>query len=205
MAVTQDTAADTLALLEERLRHIAFLIEGASHEQDSNNTTTSAASRLRNLERQLKVLASKSYAIADLLQLHKQHPALFHPSDPHEVPSTLPPAGLAQLVLAHEQLYRSTATQLATLNENSAIPDPAALSKLIALQPRIDRIEAKQYQQAQEVAELRLRSMRVVATWHEKGVLQMGEKWAEWESELRDCEILVRRNEAAKIREEEMV
>jgi hypothetical protein len=200
-----DTAVDTLAMLEERLTKIAFLVNG---DQPDNNSTpssdASAAARLKNLERQLKALASKSYAISDLLQIHKQNPGLFHPSDPHQVPSTLPPAGLAQLVLAHEQLYKTTATQLATLNENSTIPDPAALSKLISLQPRIDKIEAKQYQQAQEVAEMRLRSMRAVATWHEKGVLEMSEKWVGWEEDLRDFEILVRRNEAAKRREEEM-
>jgi hypothetical protein len=205
MAVSQDIAGDTLLILEERLRHVDFLINGESQAQDEPQTNNSAASRLRNLERQLKILASKSYAISDLLQLQKEHPEIFHASEPHEVPSTLPPAGLAQLVLAHEQLYKTTATQLTTLNENSVIPDPAPLSKLISLQPRIDRIEAKQRRQAQEVAELRLRSMRVLAAWHEKGVLEMGEKFAEWEDSLKDVEILVRRNEAAKRREEDML
>ena len=57
-------------------------------------------------------------------------------------------------------------------------------------------------EQAKEFAELRARSAKVVEQWYENGVLDMGEKWADWEERLRDCEILVRRNEAAKKREE---
>lgn len=206
MAVMQDTAADTLQMLHDRLARIDFAING-----DSDNTTDedtkqngSATARLRALERTLNTLAARSPAVSDILQLHTSHPELFHPSDPGTVPTTLPPASLAQLVLAHDQLFRTTSSQLSTLNENKEIPDPSALTKLIALQSRMEKIEARQAQQANEFAESRARSAKLVEHWYENGVLDMGNQWAGWEEKLKDCEILVRRNEAAKKREEEM-
>ncbi|CZT25086.1 related to RO-10 protein, required for nuclear distribution [Ramularia collo-cygni] len=211
MANSHDTATQTLLMLEERLQHVDYLVNGDGEAaaaqrraiRSTSTSTGSATARLRNLEKALKALAAKSYAVSDLLQLHKQHPDLFHPTDPQTVPSTLPPAALAQLVLAHEQLYKSSATQLTMLNDNSAIPDPTVMAKLVALQPRIDKVEAKQRQQLQEFHDLRVRSMRVVEGWCEKGVLEMGGNWADWEENLRECEILVRRNEAAKRREDD--
>lgn len=211
MAATHDTATQTLAMLEERLQYIDFLVNGDGEtaeaqrraSRSTSTSTGSATARLRNLERALKTLATKSYAVSDLMQLHKQYPDLLHPTDAQTVPSTLPPAALAQLILAHEQLYKSSATQLTTLNENNAIPDPGVMAKLVALQPRIDKAEAKQREQLQEFHELRVRSMKVVEGWCEKGVLEMGGNWADWEEKLRECEILVRRNEAAKRREDE--
>lgn len=211
MAASQDTAAQTLSMLEERLQYVDYLVNGDGKTAEAQRrasratptSTGSATARLRNLERALKALAAKSYAVADLLQLHKQHPDLFHPTDAQTLPSTLPPAALAQLILAHEQLYKSSATQLTTLNENNAIPDPAVMAKLVALQPRIDKAAAKQKEQLHEFHELRVRSMRIVEGWCEKGVLEMGGNWADWEEKLRECEILVRRHEAAKRREDE--
>ena len=109
---------------------------------------------------------------------------------------------MAQLILAHESLYKTSSVQLSTLNDNSTIPESAPLVKLIAMQTRIDKLETKQMEQAQEFAELRARSARAVEKYYESGVLQMGEQWTEWEERLKDCEILVRRKEAAKRREE---
>ncbi len=82
------------------------------------------------------------------------------------------------------------------------MPDPAAAAKLIELRPRIQQAHRRQIAQAKEFAELRARSAQAVENWYEGGVLGMGEQWAEWEERLRDAEILVRRREAAKWRED---
>lgn len=202
MAATHQTAAETLSMLEERLARITFAVNGDSQDEGKPQSQASAATRLHNLERALRTLAARSYAISDILQLHKHYPELFHPTDASTAPNSLAPASLAQLVLAHEGLYRTSATQLSTLKDSKDIPDPSPLAKLIGMQPRIEKLEMKQKEQAKEFAELRARSARVVEHWYKNGVLDMGDKWADWEESLKDCEILVRRNEAAKKRDE---
>ncbi|EME45379.1 hypothetical protein DOTSEDRAFT_87742 [Dothistroma septosporum NZE10] len=206
MAGAQTAASHTLLLLEERLQRLLFLVEGDdtddSEQQPTSTSTSSARARLAALDRSLRSLATRSPAIADLLQIHRTQPDLFHTASTYETPSILPAAALAQLVLAHEQLYRTTNAQLTAVNDSKNIPDSSALTKLIGLQMRIESAEAKQMQQAQVVAELRGRSAKIVEKWFKNGVLEMEEKWADWEEQLRDAEILVRRREAAKRREE---
>ncbi len=73
------------------------------------------------------------------------------------------------------------------------------------LAPRIEKARVRQEKQAREVAELRSRSARVVEQWLEVGMLGMSERWAEWEERLREVEIVVRRREGAKRRENGMV
>ncbi|KAF7188893.1 hypothetical protein HII31_09816 [Pseudocercospora fuligena] len=204
MAATEGTAAQTLSMLAERLQRIDYVVNGDQHDGSENGSpnNASASARLRNLERTLKALAARSHAVSDIFQLQKHYPELFHPTESHAVPSSLAPASLAQLILAHESLYKTSSVQLSTLNDNSTIPESAPLVKLIAMQSRIDKLETKQMEQAHEFAELRARSARAVEKYYESGVLQMGEQWTEWEERLKDCEILVRRKEAAKRREE---
>lgn len=202
MAVTRETAADTLQMLHERLARIEFAINGDDTTAEGLRSNASASARLAALERTLNALAGKSPGVSDIRHLHNSCPELFHPSNAKDAPTTLPPASLAQLVLAHDHLYRTASTQLSTLNDNKEIPDPSALTKLLALQPRVEKIEARQAQQANEFAELRARSAKIVERWYENGVLNMGERWAGWEEKLKDCEILVRRKEAATKREE---
>lgn len=210
-ANSYQTASDTLALLEERLRRIDYILHGdnpiptSDPKPDANRPTPPAAERLRRLERNLASLASKSPTVTEILDLQKSHPSLFHPTSTPDTTPTLPTPALAALVLAHAPLYHQTSTHLQTLQSQSSIPDPAALAKLVALQPRLARIQAKQQEQAREFAELRARSARVVERWYEDGVLGMGEKWAEWEERLREGEILVRRREARERREREGV
>lgn len=207
-ATTNETAAATLSMLEERLHRLDYAINGDVLPIEDDNKDNelqpraSAAARLRTLERALKTLTTKSHAVSDILQIQQQCPELFHAADEQTIPSTLHPASLAQLILAHEGLYKTASSQLSTLHDNSTIPDTAPLVKLIGLEPRIEKVEAKQIEQAREFADLRLRSMRLLENWYKLGVLDMGEKWADWEERLRDCEIMVRRKEAAKRREE---
>jgi hypothetical protein len=89
--------------------------------------------------------------------------------------------------------------------QDFTVPDPSSATKLIELQPRIDQARVKQVAQAQQFAELRARSAKAVETWYEGGLLGMDEQWADWEERLRDAEILIRRREAAKKREDGLV
>jgi hypothetical protein len=128
------------------------------------------------------------------------HPEFFD-FDSNSSSDSLPAASIANLILAHSQLYQSLSTRLSQLQDLN-VPDAAAAAKLIELRPRIQKAHEKQVAQAKEFAELRARSAQAVEKWYEGGVLGMGEQWAEWEERLRDAEILVRRREAAKRRED---
>jgi hypothetical protein len=194
-------------MLEERLRRLVFLIEGDpvhAHEENEGHSESRGAvsTRLRNLERGLELLINRSNAIYDILLLHQQVPDLFHASGVNSVPVTLAPASLAQLILAHEQLLKNTATGLQTIHEIGTIPDSTAFVQLVASRPQLTKLETKQAEQAKELAVLRARSAQLVEQWYESGVLEMGGRWADWEEKLRDCEILVRRQEASRKREE---
>ncbi|KAK0931062.1 hypothetical protein LTR29_016438 [Friedmanniomyces endolithicus] len=205
MASSKQTTADTLALLDERLRRVNYALHGDSETRDSDPSQTprSVIARLRALERTLAQLRAHSPAAAEVLALQKAHPSLFHPPPPN-TPSTLPPTQLTALILAHSQLYASVSANLTQL-QDTRVPDPASAAKLVELAPRIEKARAKQEKQAREVAELRARSARVVERWLEVGMLGMSERWAEWEERLREVEIVVRRREGAKRREEGMV
>ncbi|KAK5170538.1 uncharacterized protein LTR77_005126 [Saxophila tyrrhenica] len=208
MTTSKAVSADTLSLLETRLQRLDYLLNGDTGPSEETTTSRqhhgSAAARLRVLERSLQSLATKSPTVNEILFLQKHHPDLFTTSSPSTIPSTLPTTSLASLVLAHENLYRTTSTHLTHL-QDLTIPDPAPTSKLIDLRPRIDAARTKQLEQAKEVAELRARSARAVEAWYEGGVLGMDEQWAEWEERLREAEILVRRREAGRRREEGVV
>ncbi|KAK0836376.1 hypothetical protein LTR03_013735 [Friedmanniomyces endolithicus] len=203
MASSKQTTADTPALLDERLRRVNYALHGDSEVRDSEQTPRSAIARLRALERTLAQLLARSPAAAEVLALQKAHPSLFHPH-PSNLPSTLPPSQVAALILAHSQLYTSVSANLTQL-QDTRVPDPAGTVKFVDLAPRIEKARVRQEKQAREVAELRSRSARVVEQWLEVGMLGMSERWAEWEERLREVEIVVRRREGAKRRENGMV
>jgi len=206
--VTNDTPGHSLDSLEARLQRIGYALNGDQEIEDAATTPTSAdgtaASRLRKLELQMQTLASKSSTVDQVLKLQAQHPHLFTQANSAEQPNTLSLPSQAALVLSHAQLYSKISGQLQSLQETS-VPDPTSASKLRELQPRIDRAAARQEQQAAELAELRSRSAAAVERWYETGVLGMAEQWAGWEERMRDVEIVVRRLEAVKKREEELV
>jgi len=208
MAVTNDTPGHSLDSLEARLQRISYALNADQEIEDAQTTPRSgdgtAASRLRKLELQMQTLASKSSTADQVLKLQAQHPILFAQTSGAEHLNPLPLPSQAALVLSHAQLYSRISGQLQSLQETS-VPDPTSASKLRELQPRIDKVAAKQEQQAAEWAELRSRSAAAVEKWYETGVLGMAEQWAEWEERMRDVEIVVRRLEAMKKREEELV
>lgn len=204
MATTAEATADTLSMLEARLKRIHYLLNGDGYTSKPSTTpknTTSAAVRLRALERSLQNLASSSSTINDILNLQKAHPEIFDPTASSSAPPALPPTSLASLVLAHSSIYNTLSTSLTQLQDLD-VPDPSTAAKLTNLNPRIGKVRMKQRAQGAEFAELRDRSARAVEAWYEGGVLGMDGQWAEWEERLRDAEILVRRREAAKRRED---
>jgi hypothetical protein len=208
MAVTNDSPAHSLDSLEARLQRISYALAGDQEIEDAPTTPRSgdgtAASSLRKLETQMQTLASRSSTVDQVLKLQANHPNLFSQDNGAEQPNTLALPSQAALVLSHAQLYSSISGQLQSLQETD-VPDPTSASKLRELQPRIDKAAARQEQQATELAELRSRSAAAVEKWYETGVLGMAERWAEWEERMRDVEIVVRRLEAVKKRDEELV
>jgi hypothetical protein len=208
MAVINDTPGHSLDSLGARLQRISYAINGDQETEDASTTPRladgTAASRLQKLEIQMQTLASKSSTADMVLKLQLQHLNLFSQANIAEQPNTLPLPSQAALVLSHAQLYSRISGQLQSLQEAN-VPDPTSASKLRELQPRIDKAAARQDQQAAELAELRSRSAVAVERWYETGVLGMAERWAEWEERMRDVEIVVRRLEAVKKREEELV
>ncbi|RMY76165.1 hypothetical protein D0863_02098 [Hortaea werneckii] len=207
--MSKETAADTLALLEERIRRIHHLLHGHTtlpsslHEKDPDSPPASATARLRKLERSLTSLLDRSPTAQQAVALQKSHPHLFS-STPTTPTDLLPTSTLATLVLAHTHLYTNLSTQLTQL-QSTPLPDSTPLTHLVDLQPRITQLQAKQHEQAQELADLRSRSAQAVEKWYTGGVMEMGEQWADWEERVREVEILVRRREAARRREEEGV
>ncbi|KAI7719159.1 hypothetical protein KC353_g3198, partial [Hortaea werneckii] len=158
--------------------------------------------RLRKLERSLTSLLDRSPSAQQAIALQKSHPHLFS-SNP-TTPTDLPTSTLATLVLVHSHLYTNLSTQLTQL-QSTPLSDSTPLTHLIDLQPRITKLQTKQHEQAQELADLRSRSAMAVEKWYTDGVMEMGEQWADWEERVREVEILVRRREAARRREEEGV
>lgn len=72
---------------------------------------------------------------------------------------------------------------------------------MIALYPRLAKIELLQESQAREMGQLRTRTASAIQRWYELGVLGEGECWTEWESRAVNVEITVRRAEMKQDRE----
>lgn len=81
------------------------------------------------------------------------------------------------------------------------IPSAESSAALIALKPRLARLELLQESQEREVAELRLRSAAAIKRWYELEVLGGSECWIEWEGRMTEVEKMVRRKEGLQARE----
>lgn len=129
------------------------------------------------------------------------HPTLFQPSKSEldAIPSQLSTEAILAVVTAHAPLYHQTASQLTSIRD-LAIPSSSLSTSLIALLPRIARLQATQDAQAREMAALRAQSAKAVQRWYELGVLGQGECWAEWEGRMEECEKRARRMEGDRNR-----
>lgn len=109
---------------------------------------------------------------------------------------------MSAVVTAHAPLYPLTASRLTSIRDTN-IPSSSLSASLIALRPRLAQLARLQGTQAKEMAYLRVRSAKVVQKWYELGVLAQGERWAEWEGRMEECEKSVRRLESGRRREDE--
>ncbi|PGH34861.1 hypothetical protein GX50_02311 [[Emmonsia] crescens] len=219
MPASTETAADTIELLESRLRRIEYLLTGeASWTGEPPRITTAtgvgrgekpATARLAELEYELKALANKVPAVRDVLGLYSRFPDLFQsihntnsttsssPSPTPALPTTLSQQALTSIILSYASAFPETASRLTSLKD-LPIPPASLSASLIELQPRLDRLAAVQEQQALEIAELRARSALVAKRWVEVGVLGGSEVWAEWEGRIERVERGVRRLEGRR-------
>ncbi|KAH8588103.1 hypothetical protein B0O99DRAFT_656141 [Bisporella sp. PMI_857] len=190
------TAAESIDLLEARLRRIEYAVCGQTDIAEAN-TKVSAMKRLAQLEHSLHQLASKSQVVQDLLRLHARHPDLFQSISPEEVPSTLDTSSILSIILASASSYPSTASRLTSILD-VPIPPAEQSAQLIELIPRIAKAEAIQASQNTEIASLRERSAELIYRWHTGNTLQQGDGWAESVGKLEQVERRVRRLEFTK-------
>ncbi|PGH05938.1 hypothetical protein AJ80_08250 [Polytolypa hystricis UAMH7299] len=221
------TAADTIELLESRLRRLEFLLTGDTswtgeprgippasaaatgsgviddHDPAvSGPREASVAARLGTLEYELKRLSGKVPLVHDVLSLYSRFPDLFQSPPTTTVPSTLSPQALNSIILSYASAFPETSSRLTSLKD-LPIPPARASASLIELQPRLDKLSQVQNQQAAEIAELRAQSVVLLKRWVEVGVLAGSEVWGEWEERVAMVERAVRRFEGRVEREED--
>ncbi|KAL3464013.1 hypothetical protein BJX64DRAFT_286969 [Aspergillus heterothallicus] len=187
--------------------------------------------RLLHLEGELERLRDKSAVARDVLGLYDRFPDLFKsPSSTLPTSSTdangnntqsrsiadidssetadtdspqepsLPISTQAAIILSYTTSFPETASRLTSL-QDLPIPPATQSASLIELQPRIDKVAAKQEEQAREIAELRVRTAKVLQRWYEVSVLGGGEVWGEWEGRIEGVERGVRRGEVNRKRQ----
>lgn len=105
------------------------------------------------------------------------------------------------IVLSSAAAYPKMVSSLTTLQQYP-ISDSKELNTLITLSPRLDRFEAVQTAQLQQIHDLRHRSTNLAANWYERHVLESSDQWASWEERMMHVEQCVRRKETARAREE---
>ena len=135
------------------------------------------------------------------LDLDSAHPELFQPTLSESNSTGLTRAELIALISSCATAYPTTVSRLTSIKD---IPIPTAESSasLIALHPRIARLELLQDSHAKELDDLRLRSASLVQRWYEFGVLGGGDCWTEWERRVATVERRVRREEVFRAKEQ---
>ncbi|RDW74369.1 putative nuclear distribution protein RO10 [Aspergillus mulundensis] len=226
----ETTTASTLHLLESRLHRLTYLLTGDTTWTGTPNPPPKPASydetvsrRLQRLESELENLAGRVGVVRDVLGLYERFPDLFKPTSPSALASTTesdpstpdtPPTSTSteleetsppldvmhSIILSYASLIPETASRLTSLTD-TPVPDANLSAALIALRPRMSMLSARQDEQSQEVAELRVRTAKVLQRYYEVGLLGAGEVWGEWEGRLEGVERGVRRVEVARERE----
>ena len=84
------------------------------------------------------------------------------------------------------------------------MPRAESSAGLVALEPRIAKIELLQESQARQISDLRSRSAAVLERWYEVGVLGGGDCWDEWEGRVGQVERTLKRQEMALKREHDI-
>lgn len=201
------TALATLDSLEARLQKVRWYLSGSDEVEDTLQGVTAQGqdytvqARLARLENNLGKLSSRSPIVRDLLKLCASYPDLFHPTKT-DVPTSLSEMEILAIVNACAPSYQTTASRLNAIKD-LPIPPADASASLIALHPRLSKLELLQDEQAREMADLRTRSARAIQRWYELGVLGESECWTEWEGRIADVEKSVRRVEGRMAKKNE--
>jgi len=104
-------------------------------------------------------------------------------------------------VLATASTFYSAQSILSNL-EGIKLEDASMLVPLVAMQESLAMAQARQRAQENEIGELRERTARLLARWHQDLVLTSGEQLADWEERLLDVERVIRRREVAQARDD---
>ncbi|KAL9056507.1 MAG: hypothetical protein Q9162_002882 [Coniocarpon cinnabarinum] len=204
------TAADTLALLDQRLARLEFQLGAETHasaDKQSNGVTSSSdpvTAHVDRLENRLKDLCAKNQQAADILRLYERNTEVSNLLEKQRPDGSSQAAAADQTsdVLAAKAIFPQALSDLSAL-EGQQIPDARQLATLMSLQPRIIRALAMQQSQSEQHEELHLRSARLLTRWYEQCVVGDGEQWAAWEERLQRVDMRLKRKENAKRREEE--
>jgi len=127
-------------------------------------------------------------------------PDLFNHQRLNDVPTTLSAPEILAIVSSSATCYPTTASRLTSVKD-LPIPSAESSTALIAIKPRLARLELLQESREREVAELRLRSAAAIKRWYELEVLGGSECWTEWEGRMTKAEKMVRRRENLRARE----
>lgn len=109
---------------------------------------------------------------------------------------------MLSIINASASLYSETASRLSSMND-IPIPSPELSAQLIALQPRIAKIEAIQANQLLEVRRLLERSAAIIEKWYLTNVLENGEIWASLDKRIRQIEQKIR--QAKHVRQRDVI
>ena len=139
--------------------------------------------------------------VASLLQKYfthvredSKHPDFFHPITSRLPPTSLTTSEILSIINSCATSYQTTASCLTSIKD-LPIPPAASSAALMALHPRMAKLESLQESQAKEMAELRSRSASIIQRWYELGVLAGGQCWTEWEGRVAHVEKVVRQEE----------
>lgn len=188
-----ETATQTIDLLEARLRRIEYVVHGQEYDHTGpEDHSESASARLERLDRALYGLTVKSKVIKDLLQLHSQYPEIFQSTTSPEVPTSLSLSTQQAIILASPSAYNLTASSLTSVMD---VPVPSAESsiQLIQLKPRLAKAKLRQETQTKEISELRGNTARILQRWYTLHILGVGECWSDYERRVQELERGVRR------------
>ncbi|QDS69629.1 hypothetical protein FKW77_008942 [Venturia effusa] len=184
----------TLGLLEWRLNRLEFLVDGGVSQTKDISKEGTVVSRIQKMEQALQQLSSRSDTVKILLNIQSRFPRLLAPDAPPPPSNDLSQNEKFSMVLAEATSYSTVSSQLRALGDVN-LPPTDSFAKIVALQPRIEEVNRRQYEQAMEISELRKRSAILVSRWHEVFILGQGRCTAEWDSRLRHAEREVRREE----------
>ena len=206
------TALSTLSLLDLRLSRLEHVLTGSSFPTSSrtqastittdNAHNSSVPTQLRSLEARLTNLKRLDGVSGSLVRmvdsLRREYPEIFVQTSRQQQSSDT--ASIHELsnhaheVLANSTLYTTTSAYLQAL-QTLKIPSAQQSASLIDAAPRFSGLQQRQERLDDEIEELKGRSATLLEWWMKNGVVGIGELWEDWESRVKDCERIVRREE----------